>query len=661
MPARFRSPAVPGAVLVAALSVALALPAAAEVATRTANDGQVVLEGVPEIPRDVVESLTRYQNTRGARFEDWDETGRGLYITTRFGNTTQIHHVAMPGGARRQITFLDEPVSGADREPVGRRLVFESDQGGGEFYQIFLLDPKTGDRQRLTDGSSRNGAALWSPDGRRIAYRSTRRNGRSNDVWVMDVDAPDAARVVVEAPDGSSWGPADWSTDGKRLVVQQYVSVTDSRIYMLDLATRELRPLAGSAEAPSVNLAGELDAGDQGLFFVTDEGSEFRHLARLDLASGKRRVITGDIPWDVESFELSDSGRRAAFVVDEDGTDRLYLLDPTSLAYRRVERLPVGLVGGLEFSPDDARLALTLNTAKSPSDVYTVELGAGATVDAGLTRWTESEVGGLDPAGFVEPQLVHYPTFDQVDGRPRAIPAYVYRPQGPGPHPVIVDIHGGPEGQYRPGFSSTIQLWVATLGAAVVAPNVRGSSGYGKTYVALDNGMKREDSVKDIGALLDWIATQPDLDTGRVAVVGGSYGGYMVLASLVHYSDRLKAGVDIVGISNFVTFLEHTQDYRRDLRRVEYGDERDPEMRAFLDGISPNRHPESIKVPLFVAAGANDPRVPQTESAQIVRAVRGQGYDVWYMRALNEGHGFRKKENRDLYDQIVVLFLQQHL
>jgi dipeptidyl aminopeptidase/acylaminoacyl peptidase len=645
----------------AAFVATLAVPATAEIPTRTANDGQVVLEAVPEIPADIVESLRRYQNTRGAAFEDWDETGHGLYVTTRFGNTNQLHHVAMPGGARRQITFLDEPISGADREPAGRRLAYVSDQGGGEFFQIFLLDPKTGDPQRLTDGSSRNSAALWSPDGKRLAYQSTRRNGRSNDIWAMDVDAPEAAHVVLEAPDGASWGPADWSADGKRLVVQQAVSIADSRIYLLDLDTRKLTPLAGSAATPTVNLAGELDASDKGLFLISDDGSEFRRLARLDLARGERRVITGDIPWDVTSFELSDSGRRAAFVVNEDGTDRLYLLDPTTLAYRRVDRLPIGLVGGLEFSPDDTRLALTLNGSTSPSDVYTLELGAGPTEDTALTRWTESEIGGLDASSFVEPKLVHYPTFDQVDGKPRQIPAFVYRPEGPGPHPVIVSIHGGPESQYRPGFSATFQLWVRTLGAAVIAPNVRGSAGYGKTYVALDNGRKREDSVKDIGALLDWIATQPDLDTRRVAVIGGSYGGYMVLSTLVHYSDRLEAGVEIVGISNFVTFLEHTQDYRRDLRRVEYGDERDPEMRAFLDGISPNRHAERIKAPLLVAQGENDPRVPASESEQIVRAVREKGYDVWHMKALNEGHGFRKKANRDLYEQIVVLFLRKHL
>jgi dipeptidyl aminopeptidase/acylaminoacyl peptidase len=226
---------------------------------------------------------------------------------------------------------------------------------------------------------------------------------------------------------------------------------------------------------------------------------------------------------------------------------------------------------------------------------------------------------------------------------------------------VVISIHGGPEGQARPYFSSTYQLWLEKLGVAVLVPNVRGSAGYGKTYVSLDNGFKREDSVKDIGALLDWIETQPALDQDRVAVFGGSYGGYMVLSSAVHFSDRLKAAIDIVGISSFVTFLENTQDYRRDLRRVEYGDERDPEMRAHLEKISPVNNVEKIKVPLFVVQGANDPRVPVTESIQMVAALREQGEAVWYMNALNEGHGYRKKENRDIYQQATVLFLKKHL
>jgi dipeptidyl aminopeptidase/acylaminoacyl peptidase len=252
--------------------------------------------------------------------------------------------------------------------------------------------------------------------------------------------------------------------------------------------------------------------------------------------------------------------------------------------------------------------------------------------------------------------LIEYRTFDG-----RMIPAWVYRPKGPGPHPVIVDIHGGPEGQERPGFSSTVQLWVNQLGAAVVAPNVRGSAGYGKEYLKLDNAMKREDSVKDIGALLDWIGVQPGLDGDRVAVYGGSYGGYMVLASMVHYSPRLRAGVDIVGISNFISFLENTQDYRRDLRRPEYGDERDPKMRAFFERIAPARNADRITAPLFVIQGQNDPRVPVTEAEQIVRVVRSNDRPVWYMNALNEGHGYRKQENRDLMNAAVVMFLREHL
>jgi dipeptidyl aminopeptidase/acylaminoacyl peptidase len=313
------------------------------------------------------------------------------------------------------------------------------------------------------------------------------------------------------------------------------------------------------------------------------------------------------------------------------------------------------------FSPDGSKLALTINTARSPSDTYVLHLGGDALDYGRLERWTYSEVGGLDTTAFREPELIEFPTFDTVDGQPRKIPAWLYRPAGDGPFPVVISIHGGPEGQARPAFSSTYQLWLEKLGAAVLVPNVRGSAGYGKTYVALDNGFRREDSVKDIGALLDWIGTQPDLDEDRVAVFGGSYGGYMVLASAVHFSDRLKAAVDIVGISSFVTFLENTQDYRRDLRRAEYGDERDPEMRAHLEKISPVNNVEHIRIPLFVVQGENDPRVPVTESIQMVEALREQGQPVWYMNALNEGHGYRKKENRDIYQQATVLFLRTHL
>jgi dipeptidyl aminopeptidase/acylaminoacyl peptidase len=279
--------------------------------------------------------------------------------------------------------------------------------------------------------------------------------------------------------------------------------------------------------------------------------------------------------------------------------------------------------------------------------------------DGGFERWTESEIGPIDGSRLVAPTLVRYPTFDQVAGRPRQIPAWLYKPAGAGPHPVLVSIHGGPEGQSKPSFSINIQQWAAELGYAVIQPNVRGSTGYGKTYVALDNGMKREDSVKDIGALLDWIATQPDLDAKRIVLIGGSYGGYMVLASMTHYNDRLRGAVDIVGISNFVTFLESTAEYRRDLRRPEYGDERDPKMREFLQQISPLNNAGRITKPMLVVQGQNDPRVPVTESEQLVAQIRANGGEVWYLVGLNEGHGFAKRDNIDYYQWAVAMFLEK--
>ena len=627
-----------------------------EVETRTANNGNVILEAVPEVPTEIVEALNRFQNVRSAFFEDWSEDGESIFIRTRFGNTTQLHQVTVPGGARRQLTFFPEPIGGTQRRPGDSQLQFGMDAGGDEFYQLFILDPASGESRMLTDGESRNSSATWSHDGKWLAYRSTRRNGRSNDIWIMQPDEPEAARMIFESPDGSYWNPADFDRAGKRLLIQNYVSITDSRIHLQDLASEETRMLRGGGEPNSVNLAAEFDHDGKGFYFITDESSDFRRLAHMDLTSGEVQIITQDIDWDVENFVLSEDGTRAVFEVNEDAVNRLYLMDPMTREYRRVDSIPTGLISGLTFSPDRKRLAMTLNSSQTPSDVFTLELGTDALSFTELTRWTYSEVGGLNTADFIVPELIHYPSFDGLE-----IPAFVYRPMADGPHPVIIYIHGGPEGQTKPGFSSRTQLWIAELGVAVISPNVRGSSGYGKKYVTLDNGFKREESVKDIGALLDWIETQPDLDSDRVALYGGSYGGYMVLAGLAHYSDRLRGAVDIVGISNFVTFLENTQDYRRDLRRVEYGDERDPEMRAHLEKISPNNNAEKITAPLFVAQGQNDPRVPVSESQQIVESVRQAGYDVWYMNALNEGHGFRKKENRDLYQQIVVMFYKEHL
>ena len=650
--------------ILAAALIAGCYASSAQAVTRTeANNGNLIMEDIPPIPQSVVADLNRYTNVRSAVFRTWAEDGNSLYVLTRFGDVYQIHHVGHPGGARTQVTFFDEPADDVSRQPNGSKLFFTMDAGGSEFAQIFLLDPGSSeDAVMLTDGESRNGSVIWDQTGDWIAYTSTRRNGASNDVWMMDVNNPETAGIVMEAPDGTLWAPIDFSPDNQKLLIYNYVSVADTSIHVIDLETREMRRLAGGEGDRGYRAPVGFDAEGKGIWFRTEADSEFRQLAWLSLEEGAQpEIITRDIPWHVESASLSHDRNRMVFTVNEDGFERLYLFDPASREYRVVHGMPTGIVGGLKFSPDGRRLGLTINTAQTPSDTFVLELGSDPLEHGELVRWTFSEVGGLDTDTFISPELVRYPTFDSDSGGPETIPAWVFRPEGEGPFPVIVAIHGGPEGQARPTFSSSYQMWIQKLGAAVIRPNVRGSSGYGKTYMSLDNGFKREDSVRDIGALLDWIAAQPDLDESRVAVIGGSYGGYMVLASAVHYSDRLKAAVDIVGISNFVTFLENTQDYRRDVRRPEYGDERDPEMRAHLEAISPNNNVEKISVPLFIVQGQNDPRVPVTEAEQMVEALRANGQSVWYMNALNEGHGYARKENADIYRQATMMFLRQHL
>jgi dipeptidyl aminopeptidase/acylaminoacyl peptidase len=629
---------------------------------RSTNDGQLIMRGVPEIPEDLVVRIRQYQDVRSATFLDWTQDGKGIYISTQFGDVSQIHRVHEPGGRRQQLTWFAEPAGQVLRRQQSHELAITMDQGGGEQDQIFLFDPRSGSNRRLSDDQSRNRLLRWSRDGRRLAFQSSRRNGRSNDLWIMDPDQPDSAELLLEAPPGSWYGPVDFSNDGRLLLVQQFLGVQDSRIHILDLTDRSLQLVAGNPENPSANRAVTFDRRGTGFYFITNARGHSAELAwkALDPASPAQSLTPG-VGWDVTDFALSSDGKRGAFVTNEDGSGRLYLLNPRSHGFSKVKEIPMGLVSNLDFRPDNRKLAMTLSTSQTPSDVYVLQLGRRPESARELTRWTFSEVGGLDTAEFIEPELVHYPTFDLRDDEQRMVPAFIYRPRGPGPHPVIIYVHGGPESQYRPGFSGRTQMWVTELGAAVIAPNIRGSTGYDLEYLALDNGYRREDAIRDIGALLDWIALQPELDAGRVGIYGSSYGGYVVLASAVQYSNRLRAGVDVVGFSNFVSFLENTEDYRRAFRRYEYGDERDPEMRRYLELISPLNNVDRIDMPLLVVQGRNDPRVPASESEQIVKALRDRGQPVWYIEALNEGHGYERGDNRRVHEQAEVLFFQHYL
>jgi dipeptidyl aminopeptidase/acylaminoacyl peptidase len=616
--------------------------------------GNLVMENIPEIPQQLKDRIFQYQNTRSASFQDWLHDG-GILISTRFGETAQFHKVQKPGAYREQITFFNEPVGGATLCPDKSKNVFlfTKDVGGGEFYQIFSFDVDNASYKMLTDGKSSNGGVNWNNKGDKFSFFSTKRNGADWDIYIADINNPENAEMVLS--EGGAWGAGDWAPDDKSIIVGKYISANESYFYTLDLTTKKLEEINPSSE--KISYGGAVYSKDgKGIFITSDENSKFQRLRYYDLKTKKFTVLKSDINWDVESFTLSEDGDKLAFTVNQDGMAKLYMLDTKTMKYNAVPGIPVGQVYGLSFHPDGKKLAMVLNTPQSSGDVFVIDLSNNS-----LERWTYSEVGGLNTSKFSIPELIHFSTFDQVDGKPRMIPAFITKPKGKGPFPVVIDIHGGPEGQAQPYFNPIVQYYVNEMGIAVIEPNVRGSSGYGKSYLLLDNGYKREESVQDIGKLLDWIAAQPDLDEKRVAVTGGSYGGYMVLASMTHFNDRIKCGVDIVGISNFVTFLTNTQDYRRDLRRVEYCDERDPKMNEFLQKISPTTNAHKITKPLFVVQGLNDPRVPYTEAEQIVDIVRKNGGEVWYLLAKDEGHGFRKKTNRDFYIWSEVLFLEKYL
>jgi len=618
-----------------------------------ASPENIVADGVPKIPVSIAEAAGRYSENRAAFPTDWHPQRREILIGTRFGNTFQAHLVKMPAGARQQLTFFPEPVYGGSFHPNGGDyMLFSKDTGGGEWYQFFRYDFSSGESTLLTDGKSRNTSPQWSTGGDWIAYSSTHRNSDDTELWAINPADRKTNHRVAQLK-GGGWEPQDWSSDDKKILLVEGISVNETYLWVLDAATgekTELTPRKTNEQVAYGNARFSKDG--KGVYFTSDKDSEFQRLVYMDLASKQTKVLTASIPWDLDEFALSWDGKKIAFITNEDGRSALHLLDASTGKELPVPTLPVGLVSGLIWHKNGRDLAFGISSASSPGGAYSIDVTTGK-----LERWTMSETA-VKTEAFPEPELVRWKSFDG-----KMISGFLYRPplKFTGKRPVLIEIHGGPEGQSRPDFLGRYNYYLNELGIAVILPNVRGSTGYGKAFTKLDNGFLREGTYKDINALLDWISTRPDMDSGRVAVTGGSYGGHMTLAVSTFYSDRLRCSIDVVGPSNLVTFLEHTEAYRRDLRRVEYGDERDPKMREFLERIAPMNNIEKIKKPMMVVAGQNDPRVPVSESDQIVNALKKQGTPVWYVMAKDEGHGFQKKANADFQFYATVEFLQEYL
>lgn len=612
------------------------------------------LQGIPAIPDSLVDEVNRYTEFRTAQMQSWHPKKKEILITTRFADTSQIHHLRFAGAERRQLTFFKDSAASASYQPTnGDYFIFSKDSGGNENYQFYRYDIASGDLTLLTDGASRNTGGAWSQNGEWIAYESNLRNKQDMDIYLLNPLSKE--RKLLAEMKGGGFSVSDWSPDDKTLLVTEEVSINESYLWLMDAGSGKKTLLTEKQEGaePVAYNSAKFSRDGKGIYLATDKDSEFCKLSYIDLETKERKVLSEKINWDVEGFSQSWDGKYIAFVSNEDGIDRLQIIEAASGKSLKLPELPRGGIGGLSWHKSNDELAFSMDSARAPSDVYSYNLKNGE-----LKRWTESETGGLNCSNFSEAELVHWKSFDG-----QTISGLLYMPPAKfsGKRPVMMLIHGGPESQSKAGFNGKLNYYLNELGIALLFPNIRGSAGYGKTFLKADNGFKREDTYKDIDSLISWIKNSGKLDAEKIMVTGGSYGGHMTLAIACNYPEKICCALDVVGISNLVNFLERTEGYRRDLRRVEYGDERDPKMREYLNRIAPLNHAEKITKPLFVVQGKNDPRVPAQESEDMVAVIRKQGTPVWYLLADDEGHGFRKKKNSDFQFFSTILFVKKYL
>ena len=646
---------------------ALSLAGACAQQAIVSPNANLLADGIPTIPQAIADKVAQYTEFRGNGFVGWHPVERSMLVRHREAgaNIAQIYWLKSPNGKMEKLTDFADNVASASFAPRdGKYLVYSRDTGGNEATQVFRMELDTRRSTQLSNADERS-SYTWTQQGDRLLITSvpldkTAQGGTRTQVattlTLINPLKPDAKTRLAELP-GGGWGSFRFSPDDKTIAARQYRTPNDSDVFLIDAKTgarEKILPKDGALAAGYNNFEWSLDK--QRLFLTTNQGGEFYELAVYDLRDKSLTVLSRHIPWDIQNFTLSADGKRLMAVANNSGRDEVHLFDAATGKELARPVVGPGAIGGVDWhEAHHSTLAYSLNSPQSPGDVYTLDADTGKT-----ERWTvASTAPGIKLDTFVSPELVQIKSFDGL-----TVSGWLFLPDAakfPGKRPLLVGFHGGPEGQSTVRFMGRYNYYLNEMGIAVLLPNVRGSSGYGKTFLDLDNGFKRKDSVKDGGAFLAWAGQHPSLDAKRIAVTGGSYGGYMSLATAVDYSPLIRSAIDVVGISHFVTFLNNTESYRRDLRRVEYGDERDPAMRAFHEKIAPLNNAAAIAVPLFVVQGKNDPRVPYTEAQQIVSAVRKNGVPVWYLLADNEGHGFRRKANADFEFYATVRFLETTL
>ncbi len=624
------------------IGLALCLVSAACQTSFVSIPNDVETLGVPPIPHDLSDPVEVFHNAPSSELVGW--FGDGMLLRSRSADASvAFREVTRPGRRGKRLTFDSDPLQRAWMSPSVERpgFLYTRDPDGGELVELVWYDGRKAAATPLALSRGSVSSLRWAASGKQFALATTSPNGLDWTVVVADLDG--SRRVLIDG-EGVGWAVEDFSADESRLLVSQSRSATRARLLEIDIETGERQPVAGFEVATSVGDA-RYGASDE-ILFTADYNAD--HVGLFVHDRGRRvqspRIIGGAA--SIEAIEVSPGRRFIAILKNVAGYGELVIERLSNGERLEIEAIPRGVISTLAFSGDE-HLAFSVTTPTRPGDVMSVDL-----VDGEVTRWTAND----EAHRYVEPTLIEFESFDGL-----SVPAFVYTPPAAPPYPVLVSLHGGPESQARPRFSPSIQSFVRRLGVAVIVPNVRGSTGYGRRYLDLDNAKQREDAVRDVGALLDWVRDEGSFDVDRVALSGGSYGGYLVLASMALYGDRLVAGIDRMGISRFVTFLAGTEDYRRDLRRAEYGDERDPEMYAYLEAISPLHRVGAIDDAMLIVQGANDPRVPRGESEQMVRALVEKGTPVWYILARDEGHGFRKRVNRDYLARATLMFLERYL
>ena len=594
--------------------------------------------------------IERFLHVRSAYGASFSPGGDRLAFLMDTTGVPQVWSTDAPGEWPEQRTFFDERVTFVDYSPARDELAFGMDEGGNERQQLFRLSGDGAVTPLSADPAHKHRWGGWQSDGERFAFASNRRDESVFDLYVQDRDATgeDAERVH----EGDGWlSLAGWSLDDDRLAVHQAYSNYDQDVYVFDLDAGELRhvtPHDGDVRYGSV----EWGPAGEGLYVTTDFGSNTLYLARIDLDTLDVQPVVEATEWNVEGVRVHRETGRVVYSRNVEGYTEFAVgtLDGTDVEPLTSPGVPVGVAGGVDFAADGDRFAVTATGRTHNTNVYVVDAETGET-----ERWTRASLAGIPPETFAEPEVYRFSSFDD-----REIPGFLSLPAGDHhepPYPVVVDVHGGPESQRRPSFSPVTGYFLEH-GYAVFEPNVRGSTGYGKAYTRLDDVRLRMDSVADLAAGVEWLAARDDVDADRIVALGASYGGFMVLSALTEYPDLWAAGVDIVGIANFVTFLENTGSWRRSLREAEYGSL--AEDRDFLESISPINHVEDIAVPLLVLHGANDPRVPVGEAEQIAEEA-GKHVPTELLVFDDEGHGFSKLSNRIEAYRAIVDFLDEHV